>query len=201
MKKQTLRILVLASVLALVCSTISFSADKGFSEEQIANMQAATNAMQSKRVMAVTKTFVGPMDKIGTYLDRFMTEFEDQGLNAALNGYRTEPIIVLEKDPLDGPATMQIGLTVGSYVATSGSLKMQDYRFGGSVSYTYSGDYDQLCPVYYEIAANLEDQGQSAGFPVIMMPIDDPTYGGEVRTEMIIPVGDDVFGIGVLPVN
>lgn len=155
-------------------------------------MKAAAAAPQSNRLTAVTREFVGPMDKVGEYFDKFMNEFNEQGLNVAVTGFRSEPVIVLEKDPGDGPATMQIGLTVPDFVQTTGSLSVSNLQFERSINFTYTGSYDQLCPAYYEIAASAAGNGLEAGFPVVMMPIDDPRFvePSKLRTGMIIPVSE-----------
>lgn len=190
MKKQSLRYLVVASALALCFSGVSFGADNKFSAEELRNMKAAAAAPQTARVMAVTREFVGPMDKVGEYMDKFMLEFREQGLNVAITGFRSDPVVVLDKDPGDGPATMQIGLTVPDFVQTAGSLSVSSFEFERSLSFTYTGSYDQLCPVYYEMAANAAANGLEASFPVVMMPIDDPRFiePSRLRTGMIIPV-------------
>lgn len=190
MKKQSLRYLVFASALALCFTGVSFGADNSFTAEQRQNMKAAAEAPQSARMMAVTREFVGPWEKVGSYLERVMTEFDEQGLGNSLDGYRSEPVVILEKDPGDGPATMRIGLTVPDFVQTTGNLSLSEIEFQGAINYTYTGSYDELCPAYYELAANAAENGLEAGFPVVMMPIDDPRFieASKLRTEMVIPV-------------
>lgn len=199
MKKQSFRYLVVASALALLMCSTSIGADNLFTKEELLNMKAAADAPQSKQVIAVTREFVGPMDKIGQYLDQVMQEIADQGLDGTLVGYRSEPVIFLEADPLDGPATMRIGLTYPGYVQTSGNLSVSEFSSPQSVSYTVTGSYDELCPAYYEIADGVAANGQKAGFPVIMMPVDDPRYidAKSLRTELIIPVSGAVSDVAV----
>lgn len=163
--------------------------------EQVDAIRAAVARPNSVTYLLVKEDFTGDFESIKTNIDKFMINFREQKLDAAVKNTSPKALLIYRESPEQKKQfAYSVGLTVPGKVTVSAPLSIERLDFTSAVNVTNKGpDYQELGGIFREIA-NLQAKkavNQQAKFPVVLELLNDParTATDQVLTRLVVPVG------------
>jgi hypothetical protein len=159
------------------------------------NVQIAVAKAKTVSVSVLAKEFTGAFTQanIADEIEAVRTEVTKQGLEHALGSTHPAAIVIVTEDPTGkGEVHLEIGLELpaNAEVRPAAPLKHTPLKFESAVQYVHQGPYARLADIHHAVHGELQKASKSAGFPVVLNALDDPTRvpADKIRTVMITPV-------------